>query len=329
MEHKVFFTELLSLCEADDASLQKLPCYKSIADLVPLRKSALRALAACHYIPECREKIFTVLYHRALNNANNELVEAGHECMKRFIQGAKVDAELVTSITRNMLATLNDFRTLNLNVITRLCHLAELFPAVFNEKLCEQLLQLLKKWLEVAIVTHKQMLQGQNKSGGQQQLKVAAALVRLFQKIPPSHAPQKIIEMLCKLILTTEKNLMVEPGSILREPLMGYLARFPSEAFDYLTTETCARDPQNRRYAEFVLKRPGEEGAVFRRALAAKVDRLLAMIGAAAANPVQVGTAAAQQLSNSDKNEVQFAGELKLSGQNSRLMLHFWCSHLS
>ena len=56
----MFFTELLSLCEADDAGLQKLPCYKSITKLVPLRKSALRALSACHYIPECREKIFQV-----------------------------------------------------------------------------------------------------------------------------------------------------------------------------------------------------------------------------------------------------------------------------
>ncbi len=87
MEHKVFFTELLSLCEVDDASLQKLPCYKSIADLVPLRKSALRALAACYYIPECREKIFSVLYSKALNNTNNELVEAGYDCMKSFIAG--------------------------------------------------------------------------------------------------------------------------------------------------------------------------------------------------------------------------------------------------
>ncbi len=307
MEHKVFFTELLSLCEADDAALQKLPCYKSIADLVPLRKSALRALAACHYIPECREKIFNVLYVRALNNTNNDLVEAGYECMKHFIEGFKLDLDLVTQMTRSMLTTLNDFRNLNLNVITRLCYLAELFPSVFNEKLCEQLLQLLKKWLEVAIVGFKQMQQGQNKNGGQQQLKVAAAIVKLFQKIPPSHAPQKIIEMLCKLILTTEKNLLIEPGSILREPLMGYLVKFPSEAFDYLTMETCARDPQNRRYAEFILKHP-EKGNVFRKALRLKVDRLTAMIGCAS-NPVQVGTQQQQQLSANDRNEVQFAGE--------------------
>ena len=62
IEHKVFFTELLTLCESDDASLQKLPCYKAYTNLTDLRKSALKALSACHYIPECRDKIFNVLY---------------------------------------------------------------------------------------------------------------------------------------------------------------------------------------------------------------------------------------------------------------------------
>lgn len=78
----MFFTELLSLCEGDDQGLQKLPCYKSSSDLIPLRKSALRALAACHYMSECRDKIFYVLYGKALNSTNDELVETGFECMK-------------------------------------------------------------------------------------------------------------------------------------------------------------------------------------------------------------------------------------------------------
>ena len=215
---------------------------------------------------------------------------------------------MVTQMTRTMLGTLNDFRNLNLNHITRLCYLAELFPTVFNEKLCEQLRQLLKKWLEVAIVGFKQMQRGgQNKNGGQQQLKVAAAIVRLFQKIPPSHAPQKIIEMLCKLILTTEKNLLIEPGSILREPLMGYLVKFPSEAFDYFTSENCAKDPQNRRYAEFVLKHP-DKGHIFREALRGKVDKLVAMISGTG-NPLAVlGVQPHPQLGQNDRNEIQFAG---------------------
>lgn len=72
-EHKVFFRELLSLCEAEDSMLGKLPCYKGVS-LGPLRASALRALAACHYIQEkhCREKIFQVLY-KSLEKNDTEL----------------------------------------------------------------------------------------------------------------------------------------------------------------------------------------------------------------------------------------------------------------
>ena len=292
MEHKVFFTELLSLCETDDQSLQKLPCYKSISNLVPLRKSALRALSACHYIPECREKIFTVLYQKALNSHNNELVEAGYECMKKFTAGFKIDMETVTNMTRTMLQTLGDYRNLNINMITRLYYLAELFPTVFNEKLCEQLLQLLKKWLEAAILGFKQMNQaGGNKSGGQHQLKVAASIVRLFQKIPPSHTPQKIIEMLCKLILTTERNLFIEPGSILREPLMGYLAKFPSETLDFLMGDQFAKDAHHGRFAVFIVDH--KDGQVFRDALKAKNDRLIQMINCT--NPAVVAVAQQQQ----------------------------------
>ncbi|PNF39461.1 hypothetical protein B7P43_G11091, partial [Cryptotermes secundus] len=90
VEHKVFFHELLSLCEAENSVLNKLPCYKSVSNLVPLRKSALRALAACHYIQSCREKIFPVLY-KALEQSNPELQEAGFECMKKFIAGFQID----------------------------------------------------------------------------------------------------------------------------------------------------------------------------------------------------------------------------------------------
>ena len=97
MEHKVFFTELLALCEQDDANLQKLPCYKNVTNLVPLRQSALRALAACHYIPECRDKIFTVLY-KSLQSSNAEIAETSFECMKSFTAGFQIDMEMVHQV---------------------------------------------------------------------------------------------------------------------------------------------------------------------------------------------------------------------------------------
>ena len=199
MEHKVFFTELLSLCEADDASLQKLPCYKSITNLVPLRKSALRALAACHYIPECREKIFQVLF-KALNNGNNELVEAGFECMKKFLVGHPMESEIVTNMARQLAQTVQDFRNININLLLRLNYLEQLFPGAFNDtKICEYLLSDLRKWLEQAIVAYKQHNQGNNKSVGQQQLLVAAEILKLYVQIQITIPVAQLIDMLCKL----------------------------------------------------------------------------------------------------------------------------------
>ncbi|KAK2564815.1 Transformation/transcription domain-associated protein [Acropora cervicornis] len=120
MEHKIFFTELHSLCEADDSQLLKLPCYKTVQSLTPLRKSAL-----------------------STEFSNSRHTGSG----KRLHE--KVDMEVVHMSIRPLLLKLGDYRSLNLQLIQRLSHLMELFPGSFNEKLCEQLLAHLKKWVEV------------------------------------------------------------------------------------------------------------------------------------------------------------------------------------
>jgi len=65
-----------------------------VPSLVPLKGSGLAALAACHYLVEVREKIFSVLYKtinapsiKEIQDANSssvkELQEAGKEAMKK------------------------------------------------------------------------------------------------------------------------------------------------------------------------------------------------------------------------------------------------------
>ena len=157
------------------------------------------------------------------------------------------------------------------------------FLTICSLRVCETLLQHLKKWLEHAIVTQKAMGQktmGQeqllplagggslagrvaSRVAGQEQLKVAAAIVDLFHRIPAASA--RFIELLCKLVLTTEKALAVEPGSLLRDPLRRYLSRFPSETLDIFLQELYAKDSQWSRYVEYLLKHP--EGEMFRNAL--------------------------------------------------------------
>ena len=307
MEHRVFVSELSTLCEQDDASLQKFPCYKNVVNLVPLRQSALRALAACHYIPENRDKIFTILFKsKSLQSSNSEIAETSFECMKSFIAGFQIDMEMVHQVIRPMLMNLGDYRNLNLSLIQRLAFLAQLFSNVFSEKLCEQLLQHLKKWLEVAIVTQKQAAAaGGNKPGGQEQLKVAAAIVDLFHRIPAASA--RFIELLCKLVLTTERALSIEPGSLLRDPLRRYLARFPSETLDIFLQEQYSKDGQWSRFVEYLLKH--EEGEVFRTGLQKKTEKLIAMMTGNTTSTnqlVQLGIHPPHATNPAEKAEIQF-----------------------
>ncbi|CAH3023319.1 unnamed protein product [Porites evermanni] len=235
MEHKVFFHELLSLCEADDSQLLKLPCYKTVQSLTPLRKSALNALTACHYITQVKDKIFNVLY-KALNSPTTEIQEAAKNCMKKFMAGSQVDMEQVHMSIRPLLLKLGDYRSLNLQLIQRLSHLMELFPGSFNEKLCEQLLAHLKKWIEVITTGSTQTQQVAAKTSHSsedvaQELKICASIINMFYLIPA--ASSKLIEPLINLVLKVEKSLLMEVGSPLREPLLKFLIRYPTQTVDF------------------------------------------------------------------------------------------------
>ena len=53
--------------------------------------------------------------------------------------------EMVHQVMRQLPLNLGDHKNLNLSLIQRLAYLAQLLSNVFSEKLCEQLLQHLKK----------------------------------------------------------------------------------------------------------------------------------------------------------------------------------------
>ncbi|XP_052224459.1 transformation/transcription domain-associated protein-like isoform X9 [Dreissena polymorpha] len=289
-EHNVYFSELQNLCDAEDSVLLKLPCYKSVTNLMPLRKSALRALAACSYIPGKREKIFQVLY-KALNSKSSDLQEVAHECMKsfqQFIANGQIEMEIVHSAMRPLLLMLGDYRNLDLNVIQRLSSLTQLFPNTFNEKLCEQLLTHLKKWLEIAGNSQKT---GQVRTTGQE-LKICAAIINIFHLIPA--ASKKMIEPLVKVTLQGEKTLLLEPGSPFREPLGKFLVRYPVQTVEFLLSDTNIRDMQYLRYFVYLLSH--SEGQAFRDVLKMQVMKLVSMMTATAQVPPQVTLTIQQQV---------------------------------
>lgn len=275
MEHKVFYTELLNLCEAEDAALMKLPCYKSLPSLVPLRIAALNALAACNYLPQSREKIIAVLF-KALNSTNNELQEAGEACMRKFLEGATIEVDQIHTHMRPLLMMLGDYRSLTLNVVNRLTSVTRLFPNSFNDKFCDQMMQHLRKWMEVVVITHK----GGQRSDGSE-MKICSAIINLFHLIPA--APQTLVKPLLEVVMKTERAMLIEAGSPFREPLIKFLTRHPSQTVELFMMEATLNDPQWSRMFMSFLKH--KDAKPLRDVLASNPNRFVPLL-------VPAGTAA-------------------------------------
>ncbi|XP_067286732.1 transformation/transcription domain-associated protein isoform X2 [Pseudorasbora parva] len=252
VEHKVFYTELLNLCEAEDAALMKLPCYKSLPSLVPLRIAALNALAACNYLPQSREKIIAALF-KALNSTNSELQEAGEACMRKFLEGATIEVDQIHTHMRPLLMMLGDYRSLTLNVVNRLTSVTRLFPNSFNDKFCDQMMQHLRKWMEVVVITHKggQRSDGSPAMEGVEEMRICSAIINLFHLIPA--APQTLVKPLLEVVMKTERAMLIEAGSPFREPLIKFLTRHPSQTVELFMMEATLNDPQwSRMFMSFL-----------------------------------------------------------------------------
>ncbi|XP_023171663.2 transcription-associated protein 1 [Drosophila hydei] len=253
--HKLFFHELLTLSEAEDATLAKLDCYKNVTNLIPLRISALRALAACHYINEIgyKEKIINIIF-KVMENDKPELQETAYVCMKTFISGITLDREKVQAAMRPLLLKLGDHRNLSIPAIKRLSYFTQLFPQMFNEKLSEQILQHCAKIIEIFVGHYKCTNETVNffatSKGGEYEQKIVT-LIEMFYHITAS---SKYIEKLCQLVLQTEKNLMIEASSPYREALIMFLQRFPLETVDLFMMDSIMKDSQWNRFFIFLLK---------------------------------------------------------------------------
>uniref|UniRef100_UPI00358FE8D5 transformation/transcription domain-associated protein-like isoform X3 n=1 Tax=Myxine glutinosa TaxID=7769 RepID=UPI00358FE8D5 len=268
LEHKVFFSELLMLCEAEDATLVKLPCYKSLPSLVPLRIAALNALASCNYLPEVREKIIAALF-KALNSTNDELQKAGEACMEKFLEETTIGMDQIHNLMRPLLMLLGDYRSLTLNVVRRFTSVTRLFPSSLNDKFCDQIMQHLRKWMEVVVIAHK----GVQRTDGSE-MKICATIINLFHLIPA--APQTLVKPLLEVVMKTERAMLIEAGSPFREPLIKFLTRYPAQTVELFMMEGTLNDPQWSRMFMSFLKH--SEAKNLRDVLAASPGRFFTLL---------------------------------------------------
>uniref|UniRef100_A0A1Y1MXI9 FAT domain-containing protein n=3 Tax=Photinus pyralis TaxID=7054 RepID=A0A1Y1MXI9_PHOPY len=290
-EHNLFIGDLISLCNTEDTKLNNFSCYKAITNFNPLRISALRVLAACHYLDgDVWCQIFQVLY-KTLEKPNSELQEVAFECMKKFISSYQVEKDMIHQAMRPLLLTLGDVKNLSLNSVKMLSYLTQLFPNEFNEKLCQQLLEILKELVNNLVQNHKSIT-GISKKGDEEQKIVT--IINIFHQTPAASA--KFIKQLCVLIIRSEQAMFVEASSPFREVLMKFLLRYPAETVDTFLQDALIKDHPFSRYLTFLLKHPN--GKVFRDHIQTlEVRRLITM---ALAN-----THISFNLTEDERNELQ------------------------
>ena len=131
----------------------------------------------------------------------------------------------------------------------------ELFPELFNEKLCEQLLAHLRRWMETAISTSNTENQQQVKPAirSTEEITICSAIMNMFHLVPA--ASSKLIEPLIGLTVKTERALVLEIGSPFRKPLIDFLLHYPQHTIDFFLANIS--DPLINRLFLYVLKCDG------------------------------------------------------------------------
>ena len=292
-EHLNFLQEILFICDSDDATLQKHACYKSATSLVPLRKAALRALSACHYITSWRDNIFLVLYKAlnsddsARNNKYDDLQKCAFDCLQRYQLMNDVDPELFRKKVRDVLMMINEFRLLDINSFQKLKYLAKLVTNLFTDKFCEQMLQYLFRITDNC-VTQLQRRALMNASGGDaasldsndskykldinEQLDICVHIISLFSDI--SSAEPSYMDVLLKFLSKTDTILDTYVCRKFYKPMEEFFKRYPKEAIALL--ERQLNDENVFRFMEYLLKQ--KDGEVFRDVLKKDPSNLIKIL---------------------------------------------------
>uniref|UniRef100_A0AAR5Q8F1 FAT domain-containing protein n=1 Tax=Dendroctonus ponderosae TaxID=77166 RepID=A0AAR5Q8F1_DENPD len=299
-EHKMFITDLLSLCKMEDTRLNSYFCYKSISNFNPLRQSAIKVLASCYYIDQVRDAIFEVLY-KALEKSNAELQETAFECMKTFIAGHQIDKEIFSPMIRPLLLTLGDEKVVTLNGVKMLSYLTQLFPNGFNEELlCSQLYIILESLLGKLTAAYKAAQEsGVGRTTKFEMEEKVATIINIFHQTPA--ASSQYVLKLIQLIIQSEQAISIEPSSTFREPLMKFLLKYPSETLNLLLDDNFIKEKSYSRYLVFMIKH--KDGKIFRDYIQQHMVRRLIILAQSNYVSINLGI---QERSDCQRNELQF-----------------------
>lgn len=280
-----FLTDVKIIIKCDDDTMIRYDAYKDPKQLPELRETAMKVLVSWHHIYHkqhydtekvknvnfCDEAFVTLF--KAMESYQN-LQDTAFECLKRLTLECKEKSEEKGwPIQHSFLDSLGDYMSWTTNSIKRLSYYSLLFPKVFTEKTCDQLLEITKKLLQNSITVNKDQNYLKIVKIGETELKIAA-IIDLFHQIPA--ATSKYVVLLLRLILVTEESILLETSSPYREPLVKFLMRYPDEAVNFLMADESIKNPQFNRFMIFLLKH--KDGSFFKSIMENRSSRLRELI---------------------------------------------------
>ncbi|CAL8129543.1 unnamed protein product [Orchesella dallaii] len=299
-EHKVFIQELLLLGEADENNLTKLPCYKLAPSVVPPRKAVMSVLACLAEVPTQRNKIIGI-FLRHLNSPNNEVQKHAYECLKKFTDSDPISMEVQSAAIRPVLQQMTTFRSVTIPMLSQLSYLYQLFPHAIPEKVWETLVQILRKFLELAVMSFNK----QPHRSGLHELKLCVAIVDCFHLL--QNNASRFIEPLCKLCLQGEKALSLSKGSPLRKPLMKFLLKHPEEYLNCILAPPHITQPEWTRFFIYLIQQ--KEATSLRTCLMNNPSRLITWLNIRKHPTVSIlsqGITTNYALKQEEQEDVQF-----------------------
>ena len=284
-EHYYFLNELVGLVNNDDTQLRKVPCYKNVTNLIPIRKAAIKALSACHYVSDFRDKVFIVIYKSMCSHASAEINEASFEALRIVIDSGNIPRDFMNTQINNLMRNLIANRPI-VTISKKIIYHCQLVPWVFKENVSNQLVNSLISLLDTLCGGNKEIIPDHNddKSVSEQRaardtkklsdIKTVSEALNLLYELP--NVGTSNMERLVTKIIEVEKNLNIEASSPLREPLVRYLILYPQETFQIFLSTTNGSNEHWGRLLEFCLKH--ECSSPLRNAVECNISQLICLL---------------------------------------------------
>lgn len=196
----------------DENDYMKVTSYRSltqqqlILNIILLKKLSLKTIGEYYEQIDYRDRVLRLFYKILTTIQSNELQLIAYESIEKIFNGHQNDhlrLRFVDLYIQQVSFFDNEKLTLTIQVAQTLFYLAKLSPNSFDERLCEQILNLIRKLMQTIAQTFRTNFDTQN-----QFYKTCLILLDLLATLPVSS--KKIIDNLTILILKFDKHLMIE-----------------------------------------------------------------------------------------------------------------------